>query len=191
MLHHTPAAPHRIPALCLSLALLMVLPLPAGAAAREAFPLMALGVLAHDQGPASDHQEHGIDLNVEVLFTPLNIPGTPRPHVGATLNFSGDTSIAYAGLSFSLHDSRRWFGNGFIGGAIHNGPLHKDPVGCQVDSDCGFGVRVLPRLGLEWGYYVTTENAVSLYWDHMSHRGLISGEKEGIDHLGVRYRQPF
>lgn len=176
---------------CIALAACSCLPPPAAAAAREASSLLVMGVMAHDQGPASDHHEDGIDLNVEVLFTPLNMIGTPRPHLGATLNFTGDTSIAYAGLTFPLHDSRRWFGNGFIGGAVHNGPLHKDPVGCQLNSDCGFGVRLMPRLGVEWGYYVTTENAVSLYWDHMSHKGIISGENEGIDHLGLRYRRPF
>lgn len=176
---------------CVALALASCLPMQAAGAAREASSLLVIGVMAHDQGPASDHHEHGIDLNVEVLFTPLNIIGSPRPHVGATLNFAGDTSIAYAGLTFPLHDSRRWFGNGFIGGVVHNGPLHKNPVGCQADSDCGFGVRVMPHLGVELGYYVTTENAVSLYWDHMSHKGIISGENEGIDHLGLRYRRPF
>lgn len=166
-------------------------PAPALAAAREASSLFVVGVLGHDQGPASDHQESGVDLNLEVLFTPINMWGTPRPHLGATLNFNGDTSIAYAGLTFSLHDSRRWFGNGFIGGVTHNGPLHKNPVGCQLISDCGFGVRVMPRLGLEWGYYLTSENALSLYWDHLSHKGIISGENEGIDHMGLRYRRPF
>ena len=176
---------------CIALAMCIGLPMQAFGAAREVSSLLVMGIMAHDQGPASDHHEHGIDLNLEMLFTPLNIIGSPRPHVGATLNFSGDTSIAYAGLTFPFYDSRRWFGNGFIGGVVHNVPLHKDPVGCQTNSDCGYGVRVMPHLGVEVGYYVTTENAVSLYWDHMSHKGIISGENEGIDHLGLRYRRPF
>jgi len=161
------------------------------AAAREASSLWIVGIEGHDQGPASDHHEHGVDLNMEVMFTPLNMVGSPRPHLGTTLNFAGDTSVLYAGLTFSLYDSRRWFGNGFVGAVVHNGPLHKDPVGCEEESDCGFGVRVMPRFGLEWGYYVSPEAAVSLHYDHMSHKGIISGENEGIDHLGIRYRHPF
>ncbi len=179
-------------AVCLAAAFCLALPWHAWGAAREASPLLAMGLMAHDRGPFSDRHENGVDLNVEVLFTPIiMLPGLPRPHLGATLNFNGDTSMAYAGLTFPFHDSRRWFGNGFIGGAVHNGPLHKDPVGCQVNSDCGFGVRLLPRFGLEWGYYLDSETAVSLFFDHQSHKWLVEGENEGIDHLGLRYRRPF
>lgn len=176
---------------CAILALAMAIPMQAVGAAREASPILAIGVLAHDLGPLSDYHERGVDLNVEVLFTPLNLPGSPRPHIGATLNFSGDTSAAYAGLTFPFHESRRWFMNGFIGGAIHDGPLHKDPVRCQLYSDCGFGVRYLPHFGLNYGYYLTNGHAISLYWDHMSHKWVIEGENEGIDHLGLRYQRPF
>lgn len=190
--------PHAFPSpswlaalLCCAVALSPALPHPAHAAAREASPLVIAGIIAHDQGPASDHHEHGIDLNLEVQFRPLNIPGSPRPGVGTTLNFSGDTSIAYAGLNYPLYETRRWFGSGFIGAALHNGPLHKEPVRCKEKSDCGFGVRVLPRLSVEWGYYVSTTRAISLYWAHFSHRRLLASENEGVDHLGLRYRQPF
>lgn len=186
-------APQRIaPCLnCAILALALATPMQAVGAAREASPILAIGVLAHDLGPLSDHHERGVDLNVEVLFTPLNFPGSPRPHIGATLNFAGDTSAAYAGLTFPFHESRRWFMNGFIGGAVHDGPLHKDPVRCQFYSDCGFGVRYLPHFGLNYGYYLTSGHAISLYWDHMSHKWVIEGENEGIDHLGLRYQRPF
>lgn len=188
-----PWVPDRPGAACLALTLALCqgVPLDASAAAREASPLLALGIMAHDQGPFSDHHEHGIDLNLEVLFTPLNLFGSPRPHLGATLNFNGDTSMAYAGLTFPFHESRRWFMQGFIGGAVHNGPLHKDPTGCQLYSDCGFGVRLLPRFGLEWGYYLNNSHALSLFFDHQSHKWVVEGENEGIDHLGLRYRQPF
>jgi lipid A 3-O-deacylase len=173
------------------LAVIMGVSIQAMGAAREASPILAVGVLAHDIGPLSDYDERGVDLNVEVLFTPLNLPGSPRPHLGATLNFSGDTSAAYAGLTFPFHESRRWFMNGFIGGAVHNGPLHKDPVRCRPYSDCGFGARYLPHFGLNYGYYLTTGHAISLYWDHMSHKWVIEEENEGVDHLGLRYQRPF
>ncbi len=72
--------------------------------------------------------------------------------------------------------------------ALHDGPLHKDPVGCQQFSDCGYGVRVMPRLGIEIAYRVRPAATVSLVYDHMSHKWIIDGENESLDHIGVRFR---
>lgn len=152
---------------------------------------LAIGVLAHDRGPASDRHESGIDLNLEWLFAPLGWLGSPRPHLGVTPNFVGDTSIAYAGLSYRFRDRRRWFVDLAISAAIHDGPLHKDAEGCKENSDCGFGIRVMPRAGLEFAYKVGPDTSVSLFYDHMSHKWIIGGENEGIDHIGLRYRRPF
>ncbi|HET9463650.1 MAG TPA: acyloxyacyl hydrolase [Thiobacillus sp.] len=152
---------------------------------------LAIGVLAHDRGLAADHHEDGIDLNVERLFTPLDLPGSPRPHIGITLNFVGDTSMAYAGLSFRYRETARWFVDVLLSAAIHDGPLHKDPEGCRRYSDCGFGIRAMPRFGLEIGYRVSPDAFVTLFHDHMSHKWVIGGENEGIDHLGLRYIRPY
>lgn len=159
--------------------------------ALSSWPVLAVGVFAHDQGPASDHHEHGVDLNIEVQFSPFEVWGSPRPHLGATLNFSGDTSVAYAGFDVSIFKASNWFLDVSISAAIHNGPLHKDPVGCQLYSDCGFGSRVLPLFGGEIGYQLDKKSAISLYYDHMSHKWIISGENEGIDHTGLRYLRSF
>jgi lipid A 3-O-deacylase len=176
-----------------SLALIGPASVPALAAesSLDASPIIAIGVLGHDQGPASDHNEHGIDLNVEAQFAPLDFFGSPRPRLGATLNFIGDTSVAYAGLTFPLYTHSRWFLDGSINAAVHNGPLHKDPVSCQLYSDCGFGSRVLPLFGVDVGYRLNDRSAVSLYYDHMSHKWVLSGENEGIDHIGLRYLWAF
>ena len=160
---------------------------PGGNAERT----LAIGVLAHDYGPASDHNEDGVDLNLEAQFAPLHFFGSPRPHLGVSANFNGDTSAAYAGLSFRLRETSHWFVDGLLGAAVHNGPLHKDPVRCELYSDCGFGVRVLPRLGLEAGYRVSPVAFVSLFYDHMSHKWIVDGENEGLDHIGLRYLRSY
>lgn len=170
--------------------------LPTGSAqaaepSLSSWPVFAVGVFAHDQGPASDHHEHGIDLNLEVQFSPFDFWGSPRPHLGATLNFVGDTSVAYAGLDFSIFKISDWFLDASISAAIHNGPLHKDPTRCQLYSDCGYGRRVLPLFGAEIGYRLDKKSAVSLYYDHMSHKWIIGGENEGLDHTGLRYLRSF
>lgn len=151
----------------------------------------AVGVMAHDRGFASDDHEDGVDLNLEVQFAPLAFPGSPRPHLGATLNFNGDTSVAYAGLGFRVWDAARWFADANIGAVVHDGPLHKDPVRCEQFSDCGFGTRYLPRLGAEIGYRLSPRASIGLFYDHMSHKWVVEGENEGLDHIGVRYLRAF
>lgn len=170
-------------------ATLAALPLPGAQAAGPG--TWAVGVVAHDRGFASDDHENGVDLNVEVQFAPLAFPGSPRPHVGATLNFTGDTSVAYAGLGFRVWEAPRWFADANIGAVVHDGPLHKDPVRCAQYSDCGFGTRFLPRLGAEIGYRLSPRAAIGLFYDHMSHKWVVEGENEGLDHIGMRYLHAF
>lgn len=112
---------------CLALTGLLGEPLLAAEPSITATPLIVIGVLAHDQGPFSDHNEHGIDLNLEAQFAPLHIFGAPRPHLGATLNFTGDTSAVYAGLTFPLYQSARWFLDGSISAAVHKRSAAQGP----------------------------------------------------------------
>jgi lipid A 3-O-deacylase len=49
----------------------------------------------------------------------------------------------------------------------------------------------LPRLGFEVGGYFTDKQGVSVFYDHMSHKGILGGENEGIDHIGIRYHLRF
>lgn len=163
----------------------------ASEAVRSNPTTLALGVLAHDRGPFSDQHEEGVDLNLEAQFAPLTFPGSPRPHLGFTANFEGDTSIAYAGLNFRLHDRPRWALDGIFGVAVHNGPLHKDPVRCEQFSDCGYGTRFLPRLGVELAYKISLNSSIALLYDHMSHKWIVAGENEGLDHIGVRYLRHY
>ena len=179
----------------LGLGLVLLTGLYSSAHAKEGTQMpertLAIGVLAHDRGPLSDHHENGVDLNLEAQFAPLGIFGSPRPQVGVTANFGGETSAAYAGLNFRFRDTPRWFTDGFLGVAVHNGPLHKDPVRCAQFSDCGFGTRFLPRFGLELGYRVNPAVSISLLFDHMSHKWIVEGENEGLDHIGLRYIRAY
>ena len=173
------------------LGLAMALAFLALAQAGDGSQMLAIGVIAHDRGFASDHHENGIDLNLERQFAPLDFPGSPRPHLGATLNFVGDTSMAYAGLGFRVRETPQWFADLHFSAALHDGPLHKDPVGCQQFSDCGYGVRIMPRLGIEIAYRIRPDATISLLYDHMSHKRIIGGENEGLDHIGVRYLRSY
>jgi hypothetical protein len=169
---------------------------------------LIFGIVFHDRGPASDNHEGGVDPNWEFQ---LNAPrwqfwrwiGSPVPMFGATPNFSGDTSVFYGGINYEFNLSnkmidgltynltRNMFVAGGVSAALHNGPLHKDSTDCDNRSDCGFGYRVLPRLNVEIGFSFKSNHAISLFYDHMSHKGVLGGENEGIDHIGLRYHYTF
>ena len=51
------------------------------------------------------------------LFTSYFVP---RPHVGGSVNFDGQTSFAYAGLTWSFDIAPRFFVEAAIGGAVQN-----------------------------------------------------------------------
>lgn len=175
----------------LGLAISFHAPVQAAEPAGRSERMPAVGVIAHDHGFASDRHEDGVDLNLEMQFAPLDVFGSPRPHLGAMLNFQGDTSDAYAGLGFRVRELSRWFADLQFGAALHDGPLHKDPVGCRLYSDCDYGIRVLPRFGFEIAYRFTPATSVSLLYDHMSHKWIVDGENEGLDHIGLRYLRAF
>jgi hypothetical protein len=166
------------------------------------------GLLLHDRGPFSDLHESGVDPNWELQF---NAPvwriwrwlGSPSPMIGTTPNFHGHTSVVYGGLNYEFSLSNRWlddisgnltkglFVGASLGVALHDGPLHKNTAGCRERSDCGFGYRALPRLGFEVGSYFAGKHGLSIFYDHMSHKGVLPGENEGIDHIGIRYHLLF
>ena len=61
------------------------------------------GVLAHDIGLFDSHVESGSDINFEMLFTPpefFRVIGSPRPHLGGSLNTAGATNAGYFGLTW-------------------------------------------------------------------------------------------
>jgi lipid A 3-O-deacylase len=192
--------------------LLILFTSPASLASEtKEIPLLyksAFGLVLHDRGPASDRHEHGLDPNWELQLNPSDWKvwrwiGAPYPMLGLTPNFNGDTSVFYGGITYELSLSnkvtdtltRGLTKNLFLGAglsaAIHNGPLHKNQLGCEERSDCGFGYRVLPRLNVELGSKFLRQHGISLFYDHMSHKGLLPGENEGIDHIGIRYHYYF
>lgn len=190
---------------------ILATPRAASALESEHNPVLyktVLGLFLHDRGPTSDRHESGVDPNWELQFNPPDWKvwhwiGLPYPMVGITPNFKGDTSVLYAGITYEFGLSNKLtdalthnftkslFVAGGLSAALHNGPLHKNPVGCEERSDCGFGYRVLPRLNIELGANFRDNHAMSLFYDHMSHKGFLPGENEGIDHIGIRYHYKF
>jgi len=149
-----------------------------------------IGVLAHDVVFLGDHVENGSDVNVEILFNsppPLSILGSPRPHIGGTVNTAGNTSDGYFGLTWGVHPLQSLFGvapavflNGSLGGAVNDGYIDSAPPGRKA-----LGSPVLFHLSTELGWELTPLVNVSAYLEHMSNADL-AARNAGITSAGAR-----
>ncbi|MBV8962733.1 MAG: acyloxyacyl hydrolase [Hyphomicrobiales bacterium] len=149
-----------------------------------------LGTFAHD--PASP-ESGSADLNGEILFAkPFSEPGSPwdflfpRPSIGATLNFAGKTSQAYAGLTWTYDITKSIFVEGSFGGSVNNGktgaivPPGHNAMGCNVSfresGSLGY------RFNANWSLMGTIE--------HMSNAGLCT-QNRGLTNYGARIGYTF
>jgi hypothetical protein len=111
----------------------------------------------------------------------------PRAHVGGSVNFNGDTSFAYAGLTWTFDITRNLFVEGSFGGAVHNGEkdvidpnAHRQSLGCSPLFRESGSVGV--RLSANWSVMATVE--------HLSNAGLCS-ENRGLTNIGARVGYTF
>ena len=149
------------------------------------------GVLAHDVALFDEHVEAGADINLEALFTSpdfLGVIGSPRPHLGGSINTAGNTSVGYFGLTWGITLLENlWtpgdgvFANGSLGGALHSGYNSSAPPGRKT-----LGPIALFRESLELGYQVTPAFSVSGYLDHMSNANL-AAQNAGLTDAGIRF----
>src|SRR5690242_9266687 len=163
----------------------------AGAAAQtQVVDEFKFGVLAHDIGLLDKHVESGADINFEMLFTPpafLDIIGSPRPHLGGSLNTAGNTNSGYFGLTWGItliqnlfRSGDGVFVNGSLGGAVQDGYTNSAPPGRK-----SLGSTALFRGSLELGYQLTPNLSISGFLDHMSNADLAS-HNAGLTDAGAR-----
>jgi len=171
-------------------ALLVACPLPAMADPPQT-PVLGIselkfGALDHDtpglwSGFGAERQ--AVDANLEVLFLPWahTFGGYLRPTIGATINFNGDTSKAYADLRWETETASGVFFALGMGAAVHNGEINlTDP------SRKALGSPVLFHPSAELGYRWDGVNSLSIFADHMSN-GFTQRYNEGMDTVGIRY----
>jgi lipid A 3-O-deacylase len=148
------------------------------------------GVLAHDIGLFDKHVESGADVNFEMLFTPpeiFSVIGSPRPHLGGSLNTAGNTNAGYFGLTWGITLIQNLFGwgngvflNGSLGGALQDGYRNDAPPDRKR-----LGSTALFRGSLELGYQLTPSVSISGFVDHMSNADL-APHNAGITDAGAR-----
>jgi hypothetical protein len=158
------------------------------------------GIMAHSVDEVGPVNIFGVgsfgrieDFNVELLFSPPDadfwrVIGNPRPHIGATLNFGGLESMAYAGLTWHvpLFDTPVFIEGG-LGAAISNGAL----TGAVAPAR-NLGCPVMFHEQASLGYQITNNASVMLTFEHASHAGLCgSANNRGLTNLGVRLGWTF
>ena len=155
---------------------------------------LKIGVLAHDVGFLTHHVESGADLNLEMLFTSpdlLSVIGSPRPHIGADINTSGNTSDGYFGLTWRatliqdlLYPGDGIFVTGSLGGALQDGytgtRATEPPPGRKL-----LGSTALFRESAELGYQITPTVSIAALLDHISNADL-APRNAGITSAGAR-----
>jgi len=185
---------HPMLRLCLGfLATLIALLPPQQAHSGERQPWLheiRLGLLDHDTDNlwSGAGREDGLDLNVELAFSPHLVlwHGQIRPNLGLSVNDRGNTSKIYVGGVW-----QHLWRNGLIfdlgaGLAVHDGEI-EDP---QAIDRKQMGSRVLVRFAAEIGYALTAHNRLLLLFDHVSN-GYTADPNEGLDTVGIRYGYLF
>jgi lipid A 3-O-deacylase len=171
-------------------AVILVAASPMATAQNQIVDEFKFGVLAHDVGLFDNHIESGADINFEMLFTPpafLDIIGSPRPHLGGSLNTAGNTNSGYFGLTWGItliqnlfHSGDDVFVNGSLGGALQDG--HTDSAPPERKT---LGSTALFRESIELGYQLTPNMSISGFLDHMSNANLAS-HNAGLTDAGAR-----
>jgi lipid A 3-O-deacylase len=158
----------------------------APASAQELFG----GVQVHDvdTGLTKSGQEGGADLQLGWRGAPiraLRAVGSPAPHAYVSLNSSGDTHFASAGIGWKIGSAV--YVRPAIGVAIHTG---SDGQFQRADR-IAFGSRILfaPEIGL--GFQAGERLSVEASWVHLSHAQLFSRQNPGLDTIGVRLNYRF
>ena len=122
-----------------------------------------------------------------MLFTPWarTFGGYLRPAIGATVNFNGDTSKAYADVRWEIETPSGVFFALGVGAAVHDGHLSADAPDRKA-----LGSRVLFHPSAELGYRFDGANSISIFADHMSN-GFTQRSNEALDTVGIRLGHRF
>jgi lipid A 3-O-deacylase len=150
---------------------------------------MRFGVLEHDLN-GHGGKEDGTDVTLEYRGLPLTgrvwrAVFSPRPHIGANINTSGQTSSFYSGLTWLVDIGSFFYASAGFGGAVHNGKLDTaDPERASLGSRLLFHeeVELGLRLGKVWRAGVRV--------DHMSNANLAS-RNDGITNIGIVFSRQF
>jgi lipid A 3-O-deacylase len=151
---------------------------------------LRLGGYSHD--PQSPERGY-TDLNVDILSPKLGTSSDywwnlaiPRAHVGATVNFFGKTSVAYAGFAWDYDIYRGLFIEGSFDGAVNDGKT--GPVYIVGFNSMGCPLTFHENVSL--GYHLTEHWSLMGTLEHSSNANLCV-QNRGLTNVGGRLGYTF
>jgi len=141
-----------------------------------------------------DQAETGAAVQLEAVFskfvthdfgnTYVNAVLQPRIHIGGNINVTGDTSVAYTGLTWNFPIYGPLFVEGTFGGGVHNGKLDNAPRDRQ-QLGCPILFRESASIGLGFEKFTVLGTI-----EHLSNAGFCS-ENDGLTNVGLRIGYKF
>ena len=181
------------------LALLALAAAPAATASAQLVEEVRVGLTQHNicvLDCDNAHKEQGPNVSGEIVFASpdvLDVIGSPRPYVLASVNLGGDTSFGGAGLHWNWDFADGWSFEPGFGYVIHDGELsfpfpQGDPRNDVIsESKVFLGSRDLFRTSLALNRELSDKWGVQVMYEHLSHGQILGkGRNQGIDNVGVR-----
>ncbi|WDR04451.1 acyloxyacyl hydrolase [Devosia rhodophyticola] len=157
----------------------------------DILPEVRTGILSHDVGNGTNallDPQRISDANVELLFSlgdlsNILVVAELRPHIGATLNFKGEDSFAYAGLSLTAQlPLLPVFIEASLGGAAHGTPFATS----TTPAPPRFGCVAVARAAASVGVNVLPGASIIGTVEHYSDGGLCGTPNDGVTNVGLR-----
>jgi len=151
---------------------------------------LRVGLLAHDVPDlwsGFQLERDAADINVEAVLSPsiTLFGGQIRPAIGGSINYNGETSIAYVDARWQWETALNVFFAIGVGAAVHDGHIRPDSWQHKA-----LGSRVLFHIPFEIGYHLDGHNSLSVYFEHTSNANTQT-YNEGMDRIGLRYGYRF
>lgn len=173
---------------------------PAQAKVDE-FRVGAVSNIRLDHGDVTEGKEEGANIELEIVSSSpdfLNLIGSPRPYVMASVNTDDGVSFGGVGVVWRWEFADGWAFEPGFGYIVHNGELDNpypalSPEAVAFEQEHQLlGSRDLFRSSFALEREFGPHHALQLYWQHMSHGQILdTGRNQGLDYVGLRYLYRF
>lgn len=163
-----------------------------------------VGVMAHNIcviNCDNANKEDGPNVEFQVSFDSpsfLNWAFSPQPYLMASVNTSGNTSFAGAGLEWRWNFADKWALEPGFGLAVHDGATDNPYANGTPEAEAFsnenvlLGGEVLFRTSLGLTYDFRGPWEAQLFYEHLSHGQILeSGRNQGLDEFGIRFGYRF
>ncbi|GIK47682.1 MAG: deacylase [Alphaproteobacteria bacterium] len=163
--------------------------------------LAAVDNIRLDHGDIVEGKEEGANIEIDIVSSSpdfLNLIGSPRPYVMASLNTDDGVSFAGVGVVWRWEFADGWAFEPGFGYIVHDGELDNpypslspEAVAFERENQL-LGSRDLFRSSFALEREFGPHHALQLYWAHMSHGQILdTGRNQGLDFVGLRYLYRF